>query len=113
MKTTSILDNAGARLVASAILGLVMCCAATAQGLNNQWQGGFEHISGPPFGGSDIEFASGSAVIVSAPDRVIDLKHTSANITDTAGELLFFTNGVVVGQADGDTKRSPIWSESK
>lgn len=48
-------------------------------------------------------FSSGTAVITSEPDRVISLKHTSANISDAAGNLLFFSNGVVVGQADGDT----------
>ncbi|QQR86068.1 MAG: T9SS type A sorting domain-containing protein [Flavobacteriales bacterium] len=34
---------------------------------------------------------------------MISLKHTSANISDAGGDLLFFTNGVVVGRADGDT----------
>ncbi|QQR86071.1 MAG: T9SS type A sorting domain-containing protein [Flavobacteriales bacterium] len=85
------------------VFGLVVCSVAQPQGLNNLWQGGFEHISGPPWGGSDIEFYSGAAVITSELDRVIDLKHTSANITNANGDLLFFTNGVVVGQADGDT----------
>lgn len=61
---------------------------AKPQGLNNLWLGGYEHISGPPWGGSDIEFSSGAAVISSAPDRVISLKHTAANISDAGGGLL-------------------------
>ncbi|QQR87182.1 MAG: T9SS type A sorting domain-containing protein [Flavobacteriales bacterium] len=76
---------------------------AIGQGLNNLWQGGYEHISGPPWGGSDIEFAGGTATISPQLSRVIDLQHTAANITSSTGELLFFTNGVVIGQADGDT----------
>ncbi|MEO8068701.1 MAG: hypothetical protein ABI599_13485, partial [Flavobacteriales bacterium] len=86
-----------------ALLLALTCANFLGQGLNNLWQGGFEHISGPPWGGSDIEFSSGAAVITSVPDRVIDMKHTAANITNAAGELLFFTNGAVVGIANGDT----------
>ncbi|MEO8068700.1 MAG: T9SS type A sorting domain-containing protein [Flavobacteriales bacterium] len=89
--------------VVTALLMLGCTPSVLPQGLNNLWQGGFEHISGPPWGGSDIEFSTGAAVITSVPDRVIDLKNTSANITNGAGDMLFFTNGVVVGQADGDT----------
>ena len=76
-----------------------------SQGLDNLWMGGFENFNPPPFGGSDINFDSGSAVI-GLQSRSIDLKHTAANITDTAGNLLFFTNGVVIGNALGDTMQN-------
>ncbi|MEO8067834.1 MAG: hypothetical protein ABI599_09100, partial [Flavobacteriales bacterium] len=99
----SIEKRALCRFVFSVALVFGFSYSAKSQGLNNLWQGGFEHISGPPWGGSDIEFSTGAAVVTSVPDRVIDLKNTSANITNAAGDLLFFSNGVVVGQADGDT----------
>ena len=78
-----------------------------AQGLDNLWQGGFENWGTLPWGGSDIDFHSGAPVI-SIQSRTVDLKHTAANISDTAGNLLFFTNGVVVATASGDTMANGV-----
>ncbi|QQR87181.1 MAG: T9SS type A sorting domain-containing protein [Flavobacteriales bacterium] len=80
--------------------------AAFGQGLDNLWLGGYDNWFGAaPWGGSSINFTTGTPVIYQDP-RSIDLLHTAANISDSNGELLFFTNGVVIGKADGDTMQN-------
>ncbi len=82
---------------------LVLRPVALAQtGLNNLWMGGYSEEYGLPWGGTDIVFYNGSAVITQV-DREIDFKRTSANITDPAGNLLFSTNGAYLANATGDT----------
>jgi hypothetical protein len=76
--------------------------AVAQQGLNNLWMGGFESYASPPFGGVDLQFASGS-LSISTISRAIGFKRTSTNITDTGGIPLFSTNGVFVANALGDT----------
>ncbi|MBL7962934.1 MAG: T9SS type A sorting domain-containing protein [Flavobacteriales bacterium] len=91
----------------SATLAAVLLVLANAagQGLNNLWMGGYESWNVPPWGGSDIDFFLGTPSIT-VHSRSIDLSYTTANITDSAGNLLFFTNGVVVGNALGDTMQN-------
>lgn len=72
------------------------------QGLNNMWMGGTNSEAPLPFGGTDLEFISGS-VELSYMQREIDFRRTSANITDTEGNLLFSTNGAYIANATGDT----------
>jgi hypothetical protein len=73
-----------------------------AQGLNNRWLGGFDSDGDPPFGGTDLEFQSGSANITTV-ERDIGFRRTSTNISDANGDLLFSTNGAFVANASGDT----------
>lgn len=92
--------------VATAILVLGWPNDARCQGLNNLWQGGYDQSSGLPWGGSDIEFSSGAAVIGLQPTRTIGFGRTATNISDVSGNLLFFTNGSVVGMQNGDTMQN-------
>ncbi|MBK6894736.1 MAG: hypothetical protein IPH00_16800 [Flavobacteriales bacterium] len=55
-----------------------------------------------PFGGTDLDFSSGS-VVLSYVQRDIDFRRTSANITDADGNLLSSTNGAYIANAIGDT----------
>ena len=87
------------------------------QGLNNLWMGGTNSEAPIPFGGTDVEFSSGNAV-VSYVQRDIDFRRTSANITDANGNLLFSTNGAYLANASGDTLLngnglSPSWYTSQ
>lgn len=66
-----------------------------SQGRNNLWMLGYYP---DPLGKANIEFSSGSPVITSV-NRPIKLSLTFANITDTNGDLLFYTNGAVVANA--------------
>ena len=72
------------------------------QGLNNLWTGGFESFAGPPFGGLDIDFFSGSPTFTYV-NRDIDYRLTVANITDPEGNLLFSSNGAHLADRFGDT----------
>jgi hypothetical protein len=93
------------RAVRAALLFLICwspCHLARAQGLNNLWMGGTNSEEPMPFGGTDLNFTSGS-VVVSYVNRDVDFRRTSANITDQGGNLLFSTNGAYVANASGDT----------
>ena len=76
--------------------------ASAQQGLNNLWLGGYASFAGPPYGGVDLEFSSGSVIVTSA-SRDIWFFRTNANITDVDGSLLFSTNGAHLANAIGDT----------
>ncbi|MBV6405232.1 MAG: hypothetical protein GFGODING_01999 [Flavobacteriales bacterium] len=88
----------------AALLGLLYwnADAIAAQGLNNLWMGGTNSEVPIPFGGTDLNFITGS-VVVSYVQRDIDFRRTSANITDASGSLLFSTNGAYLANATGDT----------
>lgn len=89
-------------LAFSTTLSIVASSSALCQGPDNLWMGGYATFASPPYGGSDIDFSTGSPVI-SLQSRTIDLYQTAASIGDSLGDLLFFSNGVVVGNALGDT----------
>jgi len=90
------------RAVWLSLLYLFVLCASAQQGLNNLWVGGYASSAGPPNGGVDLEFSTGSLEISSA-SRAIWFFRTNANITNEVGELLFSTNGSFIANALGDT----------
>lgn len=77
--------------------------ALAQQGIQNLWMGGYESVEPHPLlGGVNLDFRTGNLVISTAT-RAIDFKRTNANITDSAGNLLFSTNGAYIANATGDT----------
>lgn len=85
----------------------LMCLVLAAlwshgQGLNNLWMGGNDSEGDPPFGGTDLNFITGS-VVVTAIERNIDFSRTCTNITNANGDLLVSTNGTFVANVTGDT----------
>lgn len=71
---------------------------AQGNGVNNIWLMGYN-------GGldeSEIDFVTGQPTI-SALQIPMDFRHTHANISDSAGNLLFYTNGVYIADATHDT----------
>ncbi|MBP7409427.1 MAG: T9SS type A sorting domain-containing protein [Flavobacteriales bacterium] len=76
--------------------------ALWAQGLNNLWMGGTNSEEPIPFGGTDLDFGTGT-VEVSYVQRDIGFRRTSTNITNSNGVLLFSTNGSFIANATGDT----------
>ncbi len=69
---------------------------SNCQGRNNLWMLGY---STPPINGKvNIEFSSGAPYIYTS-NRTINININFANITDTNGNLLFYTNGAVVANA--------------
>ncbi|MDX9750627.1 MAG: T9SS type A sorting domain-containing protein [Flavobacteriales bacterium] len=84
------------------VLATLFTTVRAQQGLNNLWMGGTNSEAPMPFGGTDLDFYSGS-VVLSYVNRDIDFRRTSANITDAEGNLLFSTNGAYIANATGDT----------
>ena len=76
--------------------------AQAQQGLNNMWTGGYASWAGPPHGGLDLNFLSGS-LQMGYISRDIGFRHSSANITDASGNLLFATNSTFIADVNGDT----------
>ncbi|NNM15611.1 MAG: hypothetical protein HKO56_03045, partial [Bacteroidia bacterium] len=89
----------------SILLTLLLFCQyfAYGQGINNNWITGYGGGFGDPdFGESTIDFFTGSASI-SLNHMEMDFRQTHANISDSSGNLLFFTNGYYIADANGDT----------
>jgi hypothetical protein len=78
---------------------ILLSIMSFSQGLNNLWMFGYDPA---PAGKADIEFSSGAPIITTS-NRNINLSMTHANITDTNGNLLFYTNGAIVANSLDDT----------
>ena len=76
-------------------------CGVFSQGISNMWLSGYR--SGfQGFGGSNINFYSGF------PDtnyvyRQMNINDCHANISDSLGNLLFYTNGIYIANSNNDT----------
>lgn len=85
------------------VQGFALHQAAAQQGVNNLWMGGYVDAGiDTALGGVDLNFITGNRII-STVDRGIDFGRTSANITDSVGNLLFSTNGAYIANDTGDT----------
>jgi hypothetical protein len=73
------------------------------QGRTNLFMGGYANFSmSLPFGGNKVDFITGQP-IVGQEFRAIDYDFTGTNITDSLGNLLFTTNGVIIMNNANDT----------
>src|SRR5688572_6603300 len=75
---------------------------ATSQGITNWWNFGYGSFWGAPFGQTLIDFSTGVPVIT-YDSLEMDFNRTAANISDSAGNLLFYTNGYYLADASHDT----------
>lgn len=73
-----------------------------AQGVDNLWIMGYDHATGLPYGNTNIDFNTGSPSIY-YQNREISFARCSASICDSLGDLLFFTNGFFILNANNDT----------
>jgi len=73
-----------------------------SQGINNLWMMGYASFAGLPFGGIDMDFISGTPVITYVT-RSMEMSRAVSNISDANGNILFYTNGVYIADATGDT----------
>lgn len=80
-------------------------CISQNQGLSNLWYMGYSSWAGPPTGGINIDFYTGVPVI-NYVSRPMDFNRTNANITDTMGNILFYTNGYYIADATDDTMQN-------
>ncbi|MEO8088256.1 MAG: T9SS type A sorting domain-containing protein [Bacteroidota bacterium] len=89
------------RKIISILLFIAACGFANSQGINNLWLLGYGY---PQFGGGkmSIDFKYGFDSIYST-QRQMHFATTNANISDSNGNLLFYTNGYYIANALGDT----------
>lgn len=85
-------------LLIVSFISISNCSLAQNQGISNLWQMGYESWFGPPGGGTDINFITGSPMIT-YKYRAMNLDRTFANICDKQGNLLFYTNGDYVADS--------------
>lgn len=79
--------------------GIMLCATVNfAQGINTMWLFGYQSGS-PGFGGTNIDFSVLPAS-VSYHSRPMNLDVATAEIADAAGNLLFYTNGIYIANAN-------------
>ena len=80
---------------------LLMPCGSYSQGISNLWLSGYSSgFSG--FGGSNVDFIDGFAD-TNYVNREMNFLDCNANISDSLGNLLFYTNGIYIANANNDT----------
>ncbi len=86
-----------------AIIILLSSNAIGQQGLSNNWIIGYQsYTSTPYFGCTRLNFLNG-APTVTYDSIGMDFNHTHTNISDSAGNMLFYTNGYYIADATDDT----------
>lgn len=74
-------------------------------GVNNNWLLWYSSAFGFPGGQTKLDFNSGAPVLSYYPVPM-DFNHTHANISDSSGNMLFYTNGVYIADASNDTMQN-------
>ncbi len=87
------------------ILLFLNCVTSFSQGLNNIWLSGYESFGGLPFGISRLNFFNGPPLI-SYDSLNMNFNHTHTNISDSSGNILFYTNGIYIADATNDTMQN-------
>ncbi|HNR19177.1 MAG TPA: T9SS type A sorting domain-containing protein [Bacteroidia bacterium] len=75
------------------------------QGINNIWLQGYESYNGLPAGITLFDFNTGNPSI-SYDSLEMEFNYTHANVSDSAGNLLFYTNGYYIADATNDTMQN-------
>ncbi len=83
------------------MIQLFLGIASYSQGYDNLWLMGYQCCQ-PGFGGTNMDFFHDS-LVVSQVNRNMSITGTNANITDSMGNLLFYTNGWYIANANNDT----------
>ncbi len=73
-----------------------------SQGISNLWLSGYSSVIYPGSGGTNINFINGFPD-TSTIDRPMSFLDCNANISDSLGNLLFYTNGIYIANAANDT----------
>ncbi len=81
---------------------LLIPCAVYSQGISNLWLSGYSSIIYNRFGGTNIDFRAGFPD-TSTVDREMSFSASNANISDSLGRLLFYTNGIYIANSLNDT----------
>lgn len=90
-----------------------------AQGINNLWLMGYENYHPIHWGGTNINFISGSPAAYYEPNRKMEIQITTCNVADSLGNLLFYSNGAWIANRDnklmvnGDTLNPSSYTRSR
>ena len=84
------------------VLLILIPCTGISQGISNNWISGYACGNRPECGISIMNFYSGFAD-TSHSNIQMSFSESNANISDSAGNLLFYTNGIYIANAFGDT----------
>ncbi|MBK7854921.1 MAG: hypothetical protein IPJ79_08475 [Bacteroidetes bacterium] len=74
-------------------------------GVNTNWILGYGSYWGAAYGHTLMDFNSGAPTIT-YDSLEMDINRTSANISDTNGNILFYTNGYYIADVTGDTMQN-------
>ena len=90
------------------ILLLICVCIynlSTGQGYNHNWLLGYDNAGIPPYTSVGKAFAEIDSLNINifSQSRKMRFSSSQANISDSAGNLLFYTNGCWIANATGDT----------
>ncbi|MBX3107491.1 MAG: hypothetical protein KF877_12850, partial [Bacteroidetes bacterium] len=90
------------------ILLLICVCIynlSTGQGYNHNWLLGYDNAGIPPYTSVGKAFAEIDSLNINifSQSRKMPFMSSQANISDSAGNLLFYTNGCWIANATGDT----------
>ena len=101
------------------VLLLALCpLLSISQGFNNLWLMGYENYASFPFGGTNVDFYTGQANAYFEPNRTMEFKGTVVNVTDSLGQLLFYSNGAWVANRNhqlmynGDSLNPSIYTNN-
>jgi hypothetical protein len=83
------------------LLLLLYSLTCNSQGITNNWVMGYSSNLGYPWGGTNINFINGYPD-TSYEYRNMDLNATNGVISDTAGNLLFYSNGLYIANSIGN-----------
>ncbi len=84
------------------IIPLFVASNSFSHGITNLWMMGYDNGASLPFGGTNIDFSSGTPNIYHV-NRTMNFCTSNGIITNSNGNVLFYTNGVYIANALGDT----------
>ncbi len=88
------------------IISFFFNCTCDAQRMDNLWLVGYENFAPIPWGGTNLDFNLGTPNIYYDSLRIMQLNNTEALISDSVGNLLFYTNGIWIADASNDTMQN-------
>lgn len=81
---------------------LLSAVNVNSQGISNIWLMGYGSSAGYPFGQTEFNFFNGAPVLTYKA-LPMDFNHTHSNISDSNGNMLFYTNGYYIADASNNT----------
>ena len=81
---------------------MVLSPCVYSQGLSSYWISGYLTQSPLPFGNSNLDFNQGAPIIY-YQQRNLNFERTLISMSDSAGNLIFYSNGFAICNSNSDT----------